>query len=78
MVESLRTMKASEDGNGDKDPVLLIAEAVITPKERTVEEYSALCKAEGLRIAQVWPTRGKHSILEVHLDPEAKDTSTEE
>ncbi|KAG0250993.1 hypothetical protein DFQ27_009103 [Actinomortierella ambigua] len=98
MVESLCTIKASEDGNGNKNPVLLIAEAVIAPKaqreailldlvmlnafpggkERTVEEYSALCEAEGLRIVQVWPTRGKHSILEVHLDLEAKDASKEE
>ncbi|KAF9155550.1 hypothetical protein DFQ26_009707 [Actinomortierella ambigua] len=79
MVESLRTMKVSEDGNGNRDPVLLIAEAVITPKaqreavlldlvmlnafpggkERTVEEYSALCQAEGMRIAQVWPYIGR-------------------
>ncbi|KAF9274671.1 hypothetical protein BGZ68_000461 [Mortierella alpina] len=41
-------------------------------KERTVEEYSTLCRAEGLCITRVWPTRGKHSILEVRLDPEAK------
>ncbi|KAF9899579.1 hypothetical protein EC991_008605 [Linnemannia zychae] len=92
MAESFFTTKTNENNNGSNNPVLLIAEAVVTSKvqrevalldlvmlallpgarERTVDEYSALCQAEGLRIMQVWPTRGKYSILEVHLDPETK------
>lgn len=39
-------------------------------QERTEDEFRALCQAEGLRLMHVWPTRGKYSILEVHLDPE--------
>ncbi|KAF9926462.1 hypothetical protein FBU30_003962 [Linnemannia zychae] len=38
-------------------------------RERTEEEYSHLCKSvKGLKLERVWPTRGKHSILEIRLD----------
>ncbi|KAF9417142.1 hypothetical protein BGZ94_010023 [Podila epigama] len=46
-------------------------------QERTEDEFRALCQAEGLRLVQVWPTRGKYSILEVHFDFEIDNQHSE-